>query len=450
MPDIARLTGRFRKLELPPEPLRAKPRDVEQIALILQDRKRFPSPVRPQGANSTATRCAKVHGGTALDMSAMNRVLGLDRKTVTVEAGMRLRDLVRFLADRRLELLAADEQLDRSIGGIVSSASLCCSTAMDEPHLAASVCRIGLVTPGGRALNFDTSKPEMLDLLRQSYGLMGVIHSVTLRVRPQTVYKVRHGKMGFAELAKLVPQLAAAKAGVKIYLLPFRDRVFLELRDAGMAGRQSSSRARQLGDWLSNKLLPDLVHLLRRIPGRRLRDPLIDGFSEATQALVNTRLVDAGSNATEQTGKFRRVGADARIQQSTWAFPAKEFGAALYSYREYCRRHYKTASFRCDLPAIAYRLAQDSHAALAASFDGPVFALSIRTTVTAGWDDFLIDFGAIAARFGGIPIFNLTRGFKPEHASKAYGTRLARFRALRRQMDPQDRMLNQFFAEHIG
>ncbi|UCG71905.1 MAG: FAD-binding protein [Chromatiales bacterium] len=450
MPDLARLTGRLRKLELPAEPLRARPRNMDQIADVLQNRKRFPSPVRPQGANSSATRCAKVHGGTALDMSALNRILHLDRRTVTVEAGIRLRDLVRILADRNLELLATDDQLDRSVGGIVSSGSLFSSTAMDEPNLAASVCAIRLVTPRGRALNFNTEKPEMLQLLRQSYGLMGIVYSVTLRVRKQTLYTVRHGKMGFAELAKLVPQLANAKAGVKIYLLPFRNRAFIELRDASMAARPPRTAIWKLGDWLTNKLLPDLVHLLRRVPGRRLRDPLIDGFSEATQALVNTRLVDAGSNAMEQTGKFRRVGADARIQQSTWAFPARDFGAALYSYREYCQRHYKTQGFRCNLPAVVHRLRQDQHALLSPSFDGPAFALSIRTTVTAGWDDFLIDFAAIAAHFGGIPILNQTRGFTPAQATRAYGERLVKFKALRQQMDPQDRLLNQFLAEHIG
>ena len=186
---------------------------------------------------------------------------------------------------------------------------------MDEANLAACVTALGLVTPNGRELDFDTSKPEMLRLLRQSYGLMGVICWVTLRVRPQTLYTVRHGKMGFAELARLIPEMATAKAGVRIFLLPFRDRAFVELRDAGIAGAEPTSRSWQVMDWLSNKLLPDIVHLLRRLPGRRLRDPLIDGFSEATQALINPRLVDAGSNAMEQTGKFRRVGDRARIQQ---------------------------------------------------------------------------------------------------------------------------------------
>jgi FAD/FMN-containing dehydrogenase len=450
MPDIARLTGRFRKLELPREEFRARPKTINQVVAVIRDRKRYPSPVRPRGANSAVTRCAKVHGGTALDMSAMNQLVRLGRDSVTVEAGMRLRDLVRFLAERRLELLATDEQLDRSIGGIVSSGSLIGTAAVDEPNLAASVSAIRLVTPQGRVLDFDDTKPEMMQLLRQSFGLMGVIHTVTLRVRPQSTYRVRHSKMGFAELSQLVPKLAVAAAGVKIYLLPFRNRAFIELKEADSTARPPRGTAWKLCHWLANTLLPDLVHLLRRVPGRRLRDPLIDGFSEATQALINTRLVDAGSNAVEQTGKFRKVGPASRIRSSTWVFPAKDFPAMLYSYREYCQRHYKTVRFRCNLPAVVHRLAKDSSAVLSSSFSGPAFALSLRTTVTDGWDDFLLDFGAIASRFGGIPVFNQTLGFTPEHAAKAYGARLERFRILRHQMDPQDRMLNQFFAEHIG
>ena len=450
MADIARLTGRFRKLEKSLEPRRIKPRSAEQISEVLLDRRRFPSPVRPVGANSNATRCTSVHGGTVLDMSEMNKLIHLDKKSVTVQAGMRLRDLVRILADRDLELLASEEQLDRTIGGVISSASLFCGTAIDDPNLAASVLGIGLVTPNGRNMDFDTSTPEMLQVLRQSYGLMGVVHTVSLRIRRRSQYTVRHGKIGFAELAKLLPGLADAKAGVKIYLLPFRDRAFVELREADGKGGKPRARAWRARDWLANKLLPELLHLLRKVPGRRFRDPLIDGFSEATQALINTRLVDAGSNAVEQTGKFRRIGPTARTRSCTWVFPAKQFGAALYSYREYCRRHYKTSGFRCDLPALAYRLLPDQGSLLSPSFEGPVFALSLRTTVTEGWEDFLIDFGAIASRFGGIPLLNYTRGVPPARVKQAYGSRLEKFCRLREQMDPQNRLLNQFFTEHLG
>ncbi len=92
----------------------------------------------------------------------------------------------------------------------------------------------------------------------------------------------------------------------------------------------------------------------------------------------------------------------------------------------------------------------DQTALLSPSFDGPMFALSLRSTNTGGWDDFLLDFARIAARFDGVPLFNQTCGFEPEQVRQAYGKRLERFRAMRRKLDAQNRLLNQFFAEHVG
>jgi hypothetical protein len=177
---------------------------------------------------------------------------------------------------------------------------------------------------------------------------------------------------------------------------------------------------------------------------------LIDGFSTATQILVNTKFVDAGSNAMEQTGQFRKVGEESRIKSCTWLYPADKFGAAIYSYREFARRHHERTGYRCDLPAVGYRIPTDREALLSPSYDGPMFALSLRSTNVDGWDDFLLDFAKISSRFGGVPIFNQTRGFSAEQVRDAYGPRLRRFSAMRTKLDPQNRLLNQFFAEHIG
>ena len=131
-----------------------------------------------------------------------------------------------------------------------------------------------------------------------------------------------------------------------MYLMPFRDRAFIELREVTGQNRRPRSFAWKIQDWLVNKILPDIVYSVGRVFSvSQIRDPLIDGFSEATQMLVNTRFVDAGSNAMEQTGQFRKVGPSSHIRYCTWLFPADKFSAALYSYREYCRRHYKVTGF---------------------------------------------------------------------------------------------------------
>ena len=84
------------------------------------------------------------------------------------------------------------------------------------------------------------------------------------------------------------------------------------------------------------------------------------------------------------------------------------------------------------------------------SFEGPLFALTMRSTNMEGWDDFLLEFAEFAVHFKGIPLFNQTRGVKPRYATTAYGDRLRRFRDIRKKLDPRNRLLSQFFVERLG
>lgn len=430
---------------------RVRPKRPQQIVEVLSDPRRFPSPVRPTGANSGNPRCTLVQGGTQLDMSGMNELVEIGQRFVTVQAGARLRDLVRTLAEHGLELTASFEDPDRSVGGLIASGYLSCDGAEDDGGAAGCVVSLRVVTPAGKRHYFDLRRPEIVAKLRGSLGLVGVIYEVSLRVRRIRPYKVRSRRMTIGGLAGLVPQIAAAPGGIKIFVLPFRDRAYVEMREPTQPSSESRDLYWRLRDWLGNKFLPDCVHLLGRfIPIRRVRDPLIDGFGEATQLLTNTRLTDAGSNAMEQTGKFRRIGPASRTQQCCWYFPAERFGELLYAYRDFCERHYKRGGYRCDLPAVAYRMLQDRNSLLSPSFDGPAFALNLRSTIGRGWDDFLMDFAEVAERFGGVPVFNQTRCFTRSQADKAYGERLQKFRAMRRRADPEGRMLNQFFAEFMS
>lgn len=425
-----------------------RPKSIQDIIAVLRDTKSYPSPVRPVGSNSGSTRNAQTQG-TVLDMTAMKKLIRMSASTVQVGAGMQLRSLADFLAKEGMELVGSYEYPERTVGGLISSGSLSASIPGDAGHLAASVTDVTIVTPQGRQVEVDEGMAELLCMVRQGYGLLGVVCSVTLKIRPIRPYTIRNREFGFDELMRFIPDISEVKAGIKLFLLPFRDRAFVELRFAG--GRQSSKLPWKVRDWACNKAIPDFVHSVGRIvPLGRLRDPLIDGFSEVTQRFVNKRLSVVGSNAMEQTGQFRKVRQSTSIAYSSWLFPVDRFASVIYAYREFCLRHYKTAGFRCDLPGIAYRIDQDSSAALSPSHDQPLFALKLRSTNLDGWDNFLLDFAQIATRFNGIPLFNQTRGMSACHAETAYGGRLRRFRELRRKLDPENRCLNQFFSEHIG
>ena len=449
-------TAVARKRSPPSNPANAGPAATIQVSApseihqVLMDAKRYPSPVRPIGSGSSTTRCITANGGTQLDLSSMNRVLKIDRDTVTAQPGISLPDLAEVLSEEGLELIGGFDLANRTVGGAVCAAGLEASMAGDVGQFASHVTQLKVVSPNGKKFVINDKTKNLLALMRLSYGLLGVVYEVTLRVRPVQGFAVQTAKTSFQDFGKLGAKLLGAKAGVKLYLLPFRNRIYFELRRPAAEGDTGRKFAWRFKDWAVSSAIPEAMRSLGlAVPIRQLRYPLIDSLSEVAQALVNNALVKSGSNAVEQSGRYRLLGSKSRFTYTTWAFPAAEFANVALAYKLFCKEHYLRTGFRCDMPTVGFRVNQDRSALLSPSFDSPMFTLSPLSTQTEGWDDFVFDYAEFAAHHHGVPFFNQTRNATPETVTARYGPRLPFFNKVRRQLDPHDRLLNQFFQNYF-
>ncbi len=422
-----------------------------EVIEIFCDSKRYPGPIRTVGSDSASTRCNRTVEGTVLRTSKLNQILSIDSRSVTVQAGVRMRDLASELATRDLELACGCDAPDRTVGGAIASGSTISAIPGDAGHLSSIASSLTLITPEGRRIVVGENFQDLIRAVRLSYGLLGCITTVTLRTRPIRTCSIEHQRFDFAQFQGHIQSPGMNDAGIKFYLLPFRDKVFIELRrytDDGKKGRELPWKIR---DWACNAALPTVVRSVSRImPIRRIRYPVIDGVSEATQILVSNTFVETGSNSMEQTGRFRKLIVTPTTHNCTWIFPAKRFGFVVSAYRKFCLDYYESSGFRCDLPAIGFRINQDNQSLLSPTFDSTAFAICIRTNKHSGWPDFVLELAEFSAQFDGIPLLNQTPGATAESVSAAYGTRLDHFCSVRRHLDPANRMLNQFFAQTIG
>jgi L-gulonolactone oxidase len=420
-----------------------------EILQVLSDWKKYPSPVRPIGSGSSMTRCITANGGTQLDLSSMNRVLKIDTDTVTVQPGISLPDLAEILADEGLELIGGFDLASRTVGGAVCAAGLEASMAGDVGQFAAHAVQLKVLSPSGKRFVVSDRTKSLLALMRLSYGLLGVIYEITLRVRPIQGFAVQTARVGFKDFGKLGAKLLSASAGVKLYLLPFRDKIYFELRRPAAEGDPGKKFAWRLKDWTVYSALPEAARSLGlALPIRQLRYPLIDSLSEAAQSLMSNTLVRTGSNSVEQSGRYR-LGTKGRFTYTTWAFAANEFATTVLAYKLFCKEHYARTGFRCDMPAVSFRINRDRSALLSPSFESAMFTISPLSTQVEGWDDFVFDFAEFAASHKGMPFFNQTRNATAELVTQRFGTRLAFFNKVRRELDPDDRMLNQYFATYL-
>ena len=91
---------------------------------------------------------------------------------------------------------------------------------------------------------------------------------------------------------------------------------------------------------------------------------------------------------------------------------------------------------------------RDRSALLSPSFDSALFTISPLSTQTEGWDDFVFDFAEFAAKHTAC-----RSSIRPQCVAGArvatFGARLGFFNKVRRELDPHDRLLNQYFGAYL-
>ncbi|MGI9238638.1 MAG: FAD-binding protein [Woeseiaceae bacterium] len=442
-------TGRY--LRRPARPRVYAPANLAKLMRCLEPQTNIALPIRIRGAGSASTDCNESPKGTVIQTTKLNKIVRIDNynHTVTAEAGIQLGTLVDALAKQGLEMVGNYDQMERTLGGALASPCMGPGIGDQATYLSSQLVNMKVVTVGGKVMTISEQKQHLLAAFRISYGMLGVIYEATLRVRPITTFSARHRSLSVDRFADVVDRLSNANVGLKFYLLPHRDRVYVDLRRYDTDPGNAYDTPWKFKDWGESTVLPQVFRSLGRVmPIPSVRYRLIDGISAATHGIVNTKLVNHGNNVAA-TGRRRRS-VPSKLLYSTWCFPATDFSVVVKAYAEFCQRTLRENAYRCDLPAVGFRVSKDPSALLSPSFDEPMFALQTVSTQARGWDDFVIDLAQFAERWGGTPLFNQSRAFRAEHALQTYNSRLDFFRKIRGQLDPEKRLLNPFLAQCFG
>jgi hypothetical protein len=447
--ESLRQSGRF-QMRRSAEAAVVCPASLAELRKCLATTSPYSRPFRPRGAGSASTDCTTAALGTVIDMSGFDQIINIDayNDTVAVQGGVRIGQLSRALAEHGLELAGSHDLLNRTVGGAIAGGCIGPSIANDGAFFASQVQSVKLVTADGRLMQVNHDQKNLMNAVRLSYGMLGVIYEAVLRVRPVTSFAVTHRRCTVHQFSKAVESLSRTDIGIKFYLMPFRDCVYLDLRRYRAEALAGRSIPWKIKDWSESTVLPNVFKSLNKVvpmPGIRYR--IIDEISKITQGIVNNRLVTSGSNATAN-GVLSSAGPSG-LNYSTWVFPAADFAIVVQAYIDFCLKLHRENDFRCDMPTVGYRLSRDTSALLSPSFDEPMFALSAVSTQSKGWEDFAIDFAEFAQHWGGGAFFNQTRGLAPDHAGTVFGSRLTFFRKIRRQLDPDNRLMNPFLSQYF-
>src|SRR5258707_5645554 len=419
----------------------------EDLPAVLAKTKSYPTPIRMVGADYSQTRCVGGDGGTTVDTGALDKILEFGETTVRAQAGVRVGTLVRALAERGLELPLTPEMGQISLGAVAVTTLPQASYGAGVSQLSSCVSEVKMITPQGKQMSVSDRERDLMRVLRSSFGLLGIVHEVVLRVRPLTPVKIDYEVMTLKEFTARYAGLAESPGALRLHVSPFHDRITLERRTLDESAAINRSGIWQIKNSVMRNVLPafgSTVGSVLAAPG--LRNAVLSGMHRALGG--GRRGVMMYSH--EWMRDMPKESWKARHTYSLWAFPQPDYPALLSEYFAFCKAYYKQHRYRGNVVSGASHLHQDRGSLFSTSYTGPMFTLEPSSSGEQGWDDFLIDFNDFAASHGGVPTFNQTRALQPEHVAKAFGERARLFRALRQRTDPLNRLRNSYFAYLLG
>ena len=159
-----------------------QPTSGEEVSAIVRQAAEAGERVKVIGGAHSFTDAAMTDGHL-LSLDAMDRVVRVAGRDVTVQAGIRLRDLNEQLAHHGLAMPNLGDIDKQTIAGAIGTATH--GTGSGLGNIATTVVGLELVTGDGSVRRVDElTDPELLRVARVGIGALGIVTEVTLRCVP--------------------------------------------------------------------------------------------------------------------------------------------------------------------------------------------------------------------------------------------------------------------------
>ena len=193
-----------------------RPAATEEVAQVLRYANAEGIPVVPIGGNTGVMGAAvPIHGGIALDLTRLDRIVSIDpaARTATVEAGVILEDLEHALERQNLMLGHDPWSLPiATVGGAIATNSVGCRAGKYGP-MGAQVLGLEVVLPTGEVLRTKAlpkyTGPSLHSFFIGTEGTLGVITRATLQVFPEperrilAAYEFESFEAGYAAVTEM-------------------------------------------------------------------------------------------------------------------------------------------------------------------------------------------------------------------------------------------------------
>ncbi len=376
----------------------------------------------------------------------LDALIGIDaaRLTVTVQAGMRVAELVDYLDAAGLALANLGEVDAQHVGGVVATAT---HGSGCTGSFASAVLAVKLLAADGKVITISSSEnAQYLDAVRTNLGCLGIVLEVTLSVRPafnvlkhQKVFETEHAIANAERFLTLSDPFAMNKA----FFFPYGPKHVYAAKCEELSAPSLVDRLRNPALAVVDRLtLIAVMNVAKSLPIALRRH-----FLEIVINAVNTSTYQVGPSFQlllfAHDPRFKAV---AGHIESEIAIPLERLEAALRDlFAQMERRTFKINGY------VLARTVKRETAWLSPAYERDTVYLTFAHFPSAR-EDWRPTFAEIE-RFmlrehAGRPHWGKINFTDREYAEQAY-PKYAEFAAVRRELDPTGMFANAFIRRHF-
>ncbi|KAJ4836115.1 hypothetical protein Tsubulata_004220 [Turnera subulata] len=202
-----------------------QPESLSQLEDLLKSSHQNKAKIRPLGSGLSPNGIGLARAGM-VNLGLLDQILAVDKdkKTVTVQAGIRVQQLVDGIKEYGLTLQNFASIREQQIGGIVQVGAH--GTGARLPPIDEQVISMKLVTPAKGTIEISKEKdPELFYLARVGLGGLGVVAEVTLQCVERQELVEHTFVSNMKEIKKNHKKLLSENKHVKYLYIPYTETV---------------------------------------------------------------------------------------------------------------------------------------------------------------------------------------------------------------------------------
>jgi len=413
---------------------RVAPRTADELARVVREAAAGGRRVRMAGTGHSWMPLVPTDD-VLVSTRRLDRLVDVRGDTITVEAGMELRALLRHAARAGLTVTGASMLREVSVGGLVATGSH--GTGMRYGALCDHVEAAELIDGRGERVSLRRADAR-LRAARIGLGAAGCLHTLTFRFPRRFNVAIVEELPPLDQAQRAMIRMARSHDFLSFYWGPTSDRAWIYRGDRTSARPDWSLRAR-LAERLRERACRGAYGAVvlsamgehPRITPAALRTGL-------DLVCVPHREVRTSAHALHPLRVFPK------LWDSAWAVPLEAAEAAFATIRRRIGERAARGEYPVNIVVHA-RFVKGGDALLSPTLGRDCAFIEMVTSVNApGAQVFYSDIGGeLMERFDALPHW----GKKFHHLDRVrarYGERLRRFDAMRRQLDPGGTFVNDF------